>query len=206
MMADRAREGPARIREVLRRDGRDGDLLIRRMRPDAHDVDLIVRWRAEPHVHEFWDPDDPPPDREQIEREDLPSTVPGAPAIGCIAELGGRPVGYVQFYRWGDFADEAEEVGFEVSEDAWGIDVFVGEPDLVDRGVGSRIVRLTCEHLEEVHGAEEIVLLTEVINKRAQRAYEKAGFVKDGRVRDLDTRGGERVWSWVMRRRRGPGA
>jgi aminoglycoside 6'-N-acetyltransferase len=189
--------------EVLQREG---DLLIRRMRPDPHDLELIVRWRAEPHVHEFWDPDEPPPDRDQVEREYVPSTVPGAPATGCIAELDGRPVGYIQFYRWAEDADEAAEIGLEVSDDAWGIDVYVGEPDLVDRGVGSRIVRLTCEHLEEARGAEEIVLLTEVINTRAQRAYEKAGFVKDGQVRDLDTRGGERVLSWVMRRRREPRA
>jgi aminoglycoside 6'-N-acetyltransferase len=198
-MKERERAAGTRAEDVLRRDG---DLAIRRMRADAHDVDLIVRWRAEPHVHEFWDPDDAPPDTEQVEREYLPNTEPGAPTTGCIAELDGRPIGYIQFYRWVDFADEAEEVGFEVSKDAWGIDVYVGEPALVDRGVGSRVVRVTCEYLEEELGAGEVGLLTEVVNTRAQRAYEKAGFVKDGKVRDFDTRGGERVWSWVMRRRR----
>ena len=182
---------------------RDGDLTIRRMRADTDDVALIVDWRARPHVHEFWDPDDPAPDAAGVEQHYLPRTASDSPAVACIVELAGRPIGYIQFYPWRDYAEEAAEVGFTVGSDAWGIDVFVGEEDLVDRGLGSRIVRVACEYLEAERGAEEVVLLTEVINTRAQRAYEKAGFVKDHQVRDHDTRRGERVLSWVMRRKRG---
>lgn len=189
--------------EVL---ARDGDLVIRRMRADADDVTRIVDWRARPHVHEFWDPDDPPPDTAQVEREYLPSTRPDSPTIGCIVELGDRPIGYIQLYPWTVDAAEAEELGISVGPDSWGLDVFVGEEDLVDRGVGTRIVRLACEHMERERGASEVVLLTEVLNARAVRAYEKAGFVKDHQVRDYDTRGGERVLSWVMRRPRGGAA
>lgn len=182
---------------------RDGDLVIRRMRADAEDVARIVDWRARPHVHEFWDPDDPPPDTAQVEREYLPSTAPDSPTLGCIVELAGRPIGYIQLYPWTVDAEAARELGISVGPDSWGLDVFVGEQDLVDRGFGTRVVRVACEYLEQERGAEEVVLLTEAINTRAQRAYEKAGFVKDHQVRDHDTRGGERVLSWVMRRPRG---
>jgi aminoglycoside 6'-N-acetyltransferase len=184
----------------------DGDLVIRRMHADAEDVARIVNWRARPHVHEFWDPDDPPPDTAQVEREYLPSTAPGSPTIGCIVELGDRPIGYIQLYPWTVDAAEAEELGIVVGPGSWGLDVFVGEEDLVDRGLGTRIVRVACGYMEEQRGASEVVLLTEVLNARAVRAYEKAGFVKDHQVRDHDTRGGERVLSWVMRRPRGGAA
>src|SRR5512141_1541843 len=40
----------------------DGDLAIRRLRDDDADYALLVRWRATPHVREWWDPDDPLPD------------------------------------------------------------------------------------------------------------------------------------------------
>ena len=40
---------------------REGDLAIRRLRDDDGDLALLVRWRAMPHVREWWDPDEPPP-------------------------------------------------------------------------------------------------------------------------------------------------
>ena len=39
---------------------REGDLAIRRMRHDAADHELMVRWRNEPHVAEWWNTDDEP--------------------------------------------------------------------------------------------------------------------------------------------------
>ncbi len=78
-------------------------------------------------------------------------------------------------------------------EDAFGLDIFIGEPELVGVGLGSRAVDLVCRHLFEERGASAVMLATEVINHRAQRAYEKAGFRKVAQVLDTDMRGGERV-------------
>ena len=87
--------------------------------------------------------------------------------------------------------------------DTFGIDIHVGEPDLVNQGIGSRVVDVICSYLENELGASWIALTTEVTNHRAQRAYEKAGFRKVRQVLDTDTRGGERVMCWLMERRRG---
>jgi len=38
----------------------DGDLTLRAMRDDD-DYESIVRWRSQPHVHEWWEPDHPAP-------------------------------------------------------------------------------------------------------------------------------------------------
>jgi RimJ/RimL family protein N-acetyltransferase len=43
------------------------------------------------------------------------------------------------------------------------------------------------------------MLTTDVDNVRAQAAYRRAGFRTIHRVLDTDTRGGERVWTWLMR-------
>ena len=58
-----------------------------------------------------------------------------------------------------------------------------------------------CRHLENDLGASWIALTTEVTNHRAQRAYEKVGFVKVRQVLDTDTRDGVRVVCWLMERR-----
>src|SRR6185295_17669736 len=153
------------------------------------------RWRAMPHVHEWWDPDEPPPTADEIAqgyREEAGSD--GAPTA-CIIELGGVPVGYLQFYRWAGYP----EVPVSPDPDVWGIDLHIGEPDAVDKGIGTRTVQLICRYLADRCGASAVALTTELANARAQRAYEKAGFVKLRKVLDTDTRDGERVWCWLMR-------
>ena len=192
-----ARRGP--ISDVV---AVDGDLGLRRLRDHPDDFALIMRWRAMPHVHEWWDPDDPAPDMDEVLRHYRPTTDPQYPTSGCVIELDGRPVGYLQFYRWADWIhDSSTHVGAEIplEDDPWGLDIYIGEPDLVGRGLGSRAVALACRHLSEGRGVRTVMLTTEVGNLRAQAAYERAGFGKVRRVLDSDTRGGERVWSWLMR-------
>jgi aminoglycoside 6'-N-acetyltransferase len=180
----------------------DGDLSLRRLRDDPADYALIVRWRAMPHVHEWWDPDDPAPDLDEVLRHYRPTTQPGHATTGCIIELGSDPIGYLQFYRWADWTHEPpgpDEVNVPLADDPWGIDIYIGEPDVVGRGIGARAVRLVCRFLQESRGARAVMLITDISNLRAQSAYERAGFRKVGRVLDTDTRNGARVWCWLMR-------
>ena len=183
----------------------DGDLTVRTMRDDDADYGLIVRWRAQPHVHEWWDPDDPAPDLDTVRSHYGPRARGDDPTTACVIELEHRPVGYLQFYRWLAWPEEAEMLEVGADQDTFGIDLFIGEPDLIDRGVGTRIVSLICDHLEREHGASSVALTTEVTNHRAQRAYEKAGFEKVRQVLDTDTREGDRVRCWLMVRRRAQG-
>jgi aminoglycoside 6'-N-acetyltransferase len=180
----------------------DGDLSLRRLRDDPGDFALIMRWRAMPHVHAWWDPDDPVPDMDEVLRHYRPTTDPEHPTTGCVIELDGRPIGYLQFYRWAAWIRDPPAEGvldIPLAEDPWGLDVYIGEPDLVGIGLGSRAVALACRHLDEAHGARVVMLTTEVDNLRAQAAYRRAGFRNVRKVLDTDTRGGERVWSWLMR-------
>jgi aminoglycoside 6'-N-acetyltransferase len=178
------------------------DLAIRRLTDATEDYELMVRWRNSPHVRHWWDPDLPPLTLESARDEYLEDTQPNAVTVACIVELKGRSVGFMQFYRWADYADEANEVGIPFDDDTWGIDVFIGELDHVGRGLGTRVMNLLCEHLEARLGASSIVLTTELDNAAAIRCYEKVGFVKAGQVIDLDTRDGLRTRDWLMIRRR----
>jgi aminoglycoside 6'-N-acetyltransferase len=180
----------------------DGELALRRLRDDPDDFAHIVRWRAMPHVHQWWDPDDPAPDMEEVLRHYRPTSNPEYPTTGCLIELEGRPVGYLQFYPWSAWvSDPPVDDGVEIplEDDPWGLDIYIGEPDLVGRGLGSRAVALACRHLNEVRGVRTVMLMTDVDNVRAQAAYRRAGFRAIRRVRDSDTRGGERIWAWLMR-------
>lgn len=181
---------------------RDGDLTIRAMRDDPADYALLVRWRAEPHVHQWWDPDDPAPSYDEVVAHYGPRVRGEDPTVACIIELDGRPVGYVQFYRWAAWSDGATEMGVDFDERTYGLDIHIGDPDAIGRGVGSRAVSTLCTFLERERDASWIALTTELTNARAQHAYEKAGFRKVRQVLDTDTRDGERVRCWLMVRDR----
>ncbi len=176
---------------------RQDDLVIRRMFDEDAQYELMVRWRNAPHVREWWDPDLPPLTLDAAKEEYRADTVPGSPSTACIVELGGEPAGFIQFYRWGAFPEDMRELGLSLDPGTWGIDQFIGEQGLLGRGLGTRMVRLLCDHLQDT-GPDPVALLAEVGNDRAIRCYEKSGFERSAQVLDTDTRGGERVQSWLM--------
>jgi aminoglycoside 6'-N-acetyltransferase len=177
---------------------REGDLAIRRMRDAPGDYELFVRWRNEPHVAEWWNTDDDPAPM-TLEHVMAGYGAHADPWVsGCFISVGERPIGFVQFYPWSAEAEEAREMGVPDPEASYGLDIFIGEPDMVGRGLGQRVVALVARHVFEAHDATTVALLTPVGNARAHRAYEKAGFRKVKRTLDTDVVDGERRMSWLM--------
>lgn len=180
----------------------DGDLVIRRLRDHPDDYHRIVAWRNSPHVREWWDPDDPRLTRAAAVAELGPGAGDDS-TTSCIIELAGQPVGFVQFYPWDVEQAYLEGRGLSLPRGSWGLDIFIGEPGLVGKGIGSRTVRLLCDHLFAEQGAPAVALITEAGNTRAQAAYLRAGMrVSGAPFRDTDTRGGEQVDSILMIRDR----
>jgi aminoglycoside 6'-N-acetyltransferase len=64
-----------------------------------------------------------------------------------------------------------------------GIDQFIGEADMLDRGHGSAFIRSFIDRMMTT-GTPRIITDSDPVNVRAIRAYEKAGFQKD---RMIDT-------------------
>jgi aminoglycoside 6'-N-acetyltransferase len=174
------------------------ELVIRRMRDETKDYRRMAEWQNRSHVREWWDPDEPDLTEEGAAAVYGPMTRDDSQTTPCIIELEGRPIGYVQFYPWDDDEEGSDAMGLPPSEGAWGLDVFIGEPDLVNRGIGTAAVSLLCDHLFDERDASSVRLVSAIDNERALRSYEKAGFRKANRVLDTDTRGGQRVESWLM--------
>ena len=95
-----------------------------------------------------------------------------------IVELAGRPIAYLQSY------DPHLEDGHPYADQPFGtlgIDISIGPAEMVGIGHGSAIVRQFVEELFD-EGAPRVVIDPHPDNKRAIRAYEKAGF------REIDRR------------------
>ena len=138
----------------------------------AADLPLVRRWLAEPHVAQWWGD---PAEQYALVSGDLDEPAMDQFIVSAI----GHAFGYLQCYDL-----TAWNSGFGTHpEGTRGIDQFIGEPDIVDRGHGSALIRTFIERLL-AFGAPRIVTDPDPANARAIRAYEKAGFEK---VRMIDT-------------------
>ena len=132
----------------------------------AADLPLIQRWLAHPHVREWWgDPS---------EQYDLVSGDLDEPAMDqYVVSTDGTDFGYIQCYDL-----TAWDSGFGTQpKGTRGIDLFIGEPGMIEIGHGSAFIRAFVDG-RLASGAPRIVTDPDPGNPRAVRAYEKAGFAK----------------------------
>jgi aminoglycoside 6'-N-acetyltransferase len=136
------------------------------------DLPRMYHWINAPHVASWWDP---APSLAAVEEEYLPR-IADPSASQCYAILlGGEPIGFIQTYLIHDHPEYARAV--DVEPGAAGVDLFIGEPAQVHRGLGPRILR--CFLRDVVFARPEVescIIGPACSNAAAIRAYEKAGF------------------------------
>jgi aminoglycoside 6'-N-acetyltransferase len=138
----------------------------------AADLPTIQRWLKTPHVSQWWhDPS------EQLALVSADLDHPDMTQFIVLADE--REFAYLQCYNLGAWA-----TGFGPQpEGTRGLDQFIGEADMLDRGHGSAFIRTFADRLFAA-GTPRVVTDPDPANARAIRAYEKAGF---GRDRMVDT-------------------
>ena len=78
------------------------------------------------------------------------------------------------------------------------MDQFIGEPKYWSKGIGSSFLKMMASHLKENMAAERVLLDPHQDNKRAIRAYEKAGFKIIKSLPKHEMFEGEKVDCWLM--------
>ncbi len=147
---------------------------FKRLRRD--DFDLLARWLAAPHVHEWWDHEYTP---EAIERDfgqAIDGTEPGEDYLALLADI---PIGLVQYSRFVEYPDYLEEMAFvyPVGEGAVSMDYLIGEPDQVGRGTGTAMIEAFVEWVWRTDPvATHIVVPVNSANVASWRALRRAGF------------------------------
>ena len=135
----------------------------------AADLPLLGRWLERPHVAEWWDDTDD-------KLAEIRAAMTDAATEPFIVALNGAPIGYIQCY------DPHREDGHpyrDQPEGTFGIDQFIGEPELVGIGHGSAMITAFVDRLFR-RGARRVIIDPHPTNRRAIRAYEKAGFTAFG--------------------------
>ncbi len=140
------------------------------------DADLmdLVRWRNEPHVLAWFpqrvvDIDDA--------RRRFGARLDGTEAVRMwVAELGGVSIGYLQSFVVG--TDDDLTVRCQDPE-AVAFDYLIGDPDLVDKGLGTEMIERFCREIlvPEYPQAPRFLAAPDVRNHRSVRVLAKCGFV-----------------------------
>lgn len=134
---------------------------------------MLRAWLAQPHAQAWWGE----PEHEIGLIYDGERTGESA---GYIAHHDGQPFAYIQSWPCDAQPDEA------ITKEPWvanqapgtlGVDITIGAPDLLGKGLGSAGVRAFCEKLF-ADGAPRLIIDPDAANLRAVRAYEKAGFAR----------------------------
>ena len=147
---------------------------------EEDDLPLVEVWLHREHVARWWRDDvgDAIADyRAAVEGDD--------PTDHFLIVIDGRPAGMIQTYRVEDHPDWQRLV--QVGDDVAGVDLLIGEPDLVGHGLGARVLTAFVRDVVLADPATNAIVATvEEANRRSWRAFEKAGF---RHVRDVEEDG-----------------
>jgi RimJ/RimL family protein N-acetyltransferase len=134
---------------------------------------LLSIWLNAPHMQEWWG--DPEEElgfiRDMVEGRD--TTRP------FLIAVDGTPVGYIQYWFIGHHQNETWIADHpwlaELPSEAIGVDLSIGYADRLSKGIGSAALSAFVRKLVG-DGHQTIIIDPDPANKRAVRAYEKAGF------------------------------
>ena len=147
------------------------ELGFRRLRRD--DFGDLERWLSAPHVRVWWGD---PLDAAGVEKQFGPCVDGADPTMVFVTTLASRAIGMVQTYLLSDTPEYEAAVGVT---GAAGMDLFIGEPDVLGVGLGKAIVRKFVDEIgwEAFPTVKRYMAGPSARNIRSRRTFEAAGFV-----------------------------
>jgi aminoglycoside 6'-N-acetyltransferase len=140
------------------------------------DLPLVEQWLRREHVARWW--------RDEIDESiaEYRAALEGREPTDHYLIVGdGQPVGMIQTYLAADYPEWEEIV--QVGPGVAGVDIMIGEEELIGRGLGPQIL---AAFVRDFVKAPAVVATVEEENRRSWRAFEKAGF---RHVRDVEEDG-----------------
>ena len=153
------------------------DLTIRPMRDGLTDFAVMARWLTNERVLEFYEGRDNPFPMVRVQEEFGPRARGEEPVVPCMLVYQDRAIGYLQYYPVTE--EDRASYGFAATEGLhglFGVDLFIGEPECWNQGIGTKALSALVRFLFQDLQAEMLVVDPQTWNTRAIRCYEKCGF------------------------------
>ena len=165
-------------------------LVVRQL--EEKDQFLLAKWLSDPKVLEFYEGRDNPFSLEKVQNKFFSSD--GQTSM-CMVEYEGKEIGYIQFYE----LDEETKKEYGVyTENTYGTDLFIGETDYWNQGIGTLLISTMVTYLIEHKKASRIVMDPQTQNTRAITCYEKCGFKKLKLLPNQEFHEGKYQDCWLM--------
>lgn len=164
-----------------------GGIAVRRMENTVADKTLLLEWLTNPAVTRWAYGENAPWDMAKLEKGFGPKLTGSENMTPCIMEYTGEAVGYLQFYPLEkDSYAFTQEVPYEKVAGGYGMDIFIGQPALWGKGIGSMTVGAAAEYVFCRRKARLVCADPGEKNQRSVACFQKAGFVPLGRIPDYD--------------------
>lgn len=177
----------------------NGDIGIRKMEDNIIDYKLMAKWLSTEELLDYYEGRSNSFDLEKVIKKFAPCAKGEEAVVPCLIEHNQKPIGYIQYFL-------IEHDGYDVGDDInmknyrlpYGMDLFIGETDNWNKGIGTIVVRSLISYLFNNKNADIIFIDPQTWNKRAIRCYEKSGFIPMVVIKNREMHDGEYKDSLIM--------
>jgi RimJ/RimL family protein N-acetyltransferase len=147
---------------------------------EENHLSLLRQWLNARHIKHFWQESD---DEEKLKVKFL-DELPRQGVLPFVIAKDHEPIGYIQYYdatKVGGGWLESELIG------TFGIDLMIGSSKHHGRGFGPTVIKEFVDYIREKEPSLKCIIIDpDPKNRRAIRAFEKAGFAKESEIETPD--------------------
>ena len=157
---------------------KDNEIIIRNLENTSDDMNCILKWLNNKNVSDYYG-DSRKYTLEEIQNKYV-KKIESNFETPCIIEYNNKPIGYIQYYivdcEEYEIPKEVFEKIIESNEKAMALDLFIGEDEYRDKGLGTRTIKLLINEIFNDKSVNAILIDPKTSNKRAIECYRKCGF------------------------------
>ena len=160
------------------------DIKLRRLKDCDEDYHLLEKWYQEEEVYSQFE------QRilkyEEIKNKYYPRTKYNAKIPVYMILYSNKPVGIIQYQKINK--DNQKLYGIN-DNDAYEIDIFIGEINYHNKGIGTKSINIINDYLFSKKNATKTIMCPTKNNAKAKKCYEKCGFVEKKKYKTNNTVG-----------------
>jgi aminoglycoside 6'-N-acetyltransferase len=156
----------------------NGVIGIRKMEDSIADYKPMAKWLSSEEVLDYYEGRSNAFDLEKVIKKFAPRAKGEEAVVPCLIEHNQRVVGYIQYFPIEPSGyDVGDYINMKNYRSPYGMDLFIGETDHWNKGIGTIAVRSLISYLFNNKSSDIVFIDPQTWNKRAIRCYEKSGFI-----------------------------
>lgn len=162
---------------------KDDSIEIRKLNDSIRDYKKLEQWYKNPEVYKYFE--QRTLTYNEIKKKYYPRTKDECNVKVYIIKQADKAIGLVQYYKC-----ETEKLNkLCLNDTTYEIDIFIGEKNSCNKGIGTKIIRIITGYLFDSCDAKQVILTPQAKNMQAIKCYINTGYKIDKEFMSLDTLG-----------------